>query len=348
MIKADSRLSSLAFALAGAALVTGCFTPAGYGGEAAEEHTEVLSVAPPTLPPSEERIVEGIVPGTEAKKLEIKEPEIPYEPPFDGKPLSSKTIARDILIEDFALGTQGEAVAENNLVEFHFKGYASNNGRQMMGSRMTPSKMVINNATRKRDPIAGAMVDAMIGMKVGGKRRVKVPAAIIEKDAPAGRPSIGDMWITVEIVSITAAPVLHGPEAYAGTPIASNKHDNGLETYDYMAGEGRAAKDGDHVVTHYIGQLTDGTEFDSSHSRGEGLPVVLGAGGVIEGFSQGLVGAKAGMLRKVVIPPELGYGGRDGGKIPPNSTLVFLLQIDEVSEKAPTPKPPGGHDGHGH
>lgn len=321
-------------------LATGCFTPADYGAGVAEEHGDAKEEPAEQSQASGEKIVEGIIPGTTAPKPEIKAPEIPYEAPFDGEPLSSRTLENGVQIEEFVLGTEGEEVSENKLVEFSFKGYAGNNGRQVMGSRVAPAKMVINESTRKRDPIASAMADAMIGMKKGGKRRVKVPASIVEEGAPPGRPSMGDIYMTVEVVSIADAPVLLGPEAYSGEPIATKKKENGLEIYDYAAGEGRAAKEGDQVVTHYIGQLTDGTEFDSSHGRAEGLPVILGAGGVIPGFSQGLEGAKVGMLRKVVIPPELGYGERDQGKIPPNSTLVFMLQIVSVSEGTPTPTPP--------
>ncbi len=345
MTKVHTRLLSLASVLACASLATGCFTPANYGaGEhgAAEEHGAVEEPPAAEQQGDGEKIVEGILPGTTSKKLEIKAPEIPYETPFDGKPLSSKKLDSGVEIEEFVLGTEGDAVTENKLVEFAFKGYSSTNGRQVMGSRVAPAKMVINEATRKRDPIASAMADAMLDMKKGGKRRVKIPASIIEENAPPGRPPIGDLWMTIEIVSVADAPVLAGAEAYAGDPIASKKLDNGLEIYDYAAGEGPAAKDGDQVVTHYIGQLTDGTEFDSSHGRAEGLPVVLGRGGVIPGFSQGLQGAKVGMLRKIVVPPELGYGAREQGKIPANSTLVFLLQITSVSEAPAMPAMPGG------
>jgi FKBP-type peptidyl-prolyl cis-trans isomerase len=349
MTKVQTRLLSLASLLSCATLATGCFTPANYGagaGEHGEEagHAEAghAEHAPAPTPAAEgEKIVEGIIPGTTAEKLEIQTPEIAFDPPFDGKALSSKTLAKGVVVEDYVLGNEGEAVAENKLAEFSFKGFSSLNARQVMGSRAAPAKMAINDATRNRDPIAAAMADAMLGMKTGGKRKVMIPASIIEENAPAGRPPMGDLWMTVEILSVTDAPVLARAEAYAGEPIASQKLPNGLEIYDYAAGEGRAAKTGDQVVTHYIGQLTDGTEFDSSHSRAEGLPVVLGGGGVIAGFGQGLEGAKPGMLRKVVIPPELGYGDREQGKIPANSTLVFLLQITEVTDAPPMPAMPG-------
>jgi hypothetical protein len=169
-------------------------------------------------------------------------------------------------------------------------------------------------------------------MAPGGKRRLKVPADLVMRDAPPGTPSWGDLWITVEVVSVNDAPVLETVEAYTGTPIASKKHDNGLEVYDYAAGEGPAAKSGNRVITHYIGQLADGTEFDNSHGRAEGMSVVLGTPGVITGFAQGLEGARKGMLRKIVIPPELGYGDQERPKIPANSTLVFYLQVMDVNE----------------
>jgi FKBP-type peptidyl-prolyl cis-trans isomerase len=356
MTKVKTRLSSIAVLLACASLTTGCFTPAGYAagehgaaeehGGVAEEHGEEPGAEHPDAEHADgEKIVEGIVLGTPSRKLQITAPEIVYEAPYDGKPLSSKSLGKGIEIEEFALGSGDVAVGENKVVEFSFKGYSSINANQVMGSRAAPAKMVINESTRNRDPIASAMADAMLGMKPGGKRRVKIPASIIEKDAPPGRPPIGDLMMVVEIVSIADAPVLASAEKYAGEPVASKKLDNGLEIYDYTAGEGRAAKAGDQVVTHYIGQLTDGTEFDSSHSRAEGLTVVLGGGGVIPGFSQGLEGAKVGMLRKVVIPPELGYGAREQGKIPANSTLVFLLQVTSVAEAPEMPPMPPGMGG---
>lgn len=343
MTKVYTRLLSLAGLLAGATLATACFTPDDFGAGVESEHGEPIvphesekqaEVAEPSA--AEEQIVEGIIPGTPGEKLEITLPEMAFEAPFDGEPLSKKTLASGVEIQEFVIGT-GDVAGENKLVEFSFKGYASATGRQVMGSRLNPAKMAINETTRARDPIAAAMSDGLVGMKVGGKRRVKIPSSIVGQDAPPGRPAMGDLWMTVELVSVADAPVLLKADAYMGEPIASKKLDNGLEIYDYAAGEGEAAKPGDLVVTHYIGQLTDGTEFDTSHSRAEGLPVVIGGGGVIKGFSQGLEGAKVGMLRKIVVPPELGYGAREKGKIPANSTLVFMLQITSVGEAPPRP-----------
>lgn len=325
-------------ALALALLSTACFTPADFGaGVVAESHGEGEQPAEHADAehanaehPDEVGIVEGIIEGSEPMKLEIKLPEIPYDAPFDGKPLSTNTLASGITVEDFVLG-DGNAVADGMVISFNFKGYASANGQQVMGSRGAPSKLMVNEATRSQDPIAKAMIEGLEGMKTGGKRRITVPAEVVEADAPPGRQAIGDLFMTVELVSVEPLPVLAGVEAFSGEPIDTKKRSNGLEIYDFTPGEGPAAKAGDQVVTHYIGQLTDGSEFDSSHARPDGLPVLVSGPGTIPGFAQGMEGAKVGMLRKLVIPPELGYGENERPKIPANSTLVFYLQIMSIT-----------------
>jgi FKBP-type peptidyl-prolyl cis-trans isomerase len=327
-----------------------CFTPADFGaGVAADshgegEHAEHGDAAPKDAehgdaehgdaehPAHEDEIglVEGIIEGTEPNKLDISLPKIPFEAPFDGKPLGSKTLAGGVTVEDFVLG-QGSPVADGMVITFSFKGYSTANGQQVMGSRGAPSKLMVNEATREQDPIAKAMIEGLEGMTPGGKRRITVPAEVVEANAPAGRPAIGDLLMVVELETVQPLPVLHGVEAFAGEPIDTEKRSNGLEIYDYVAGEGTAAKAGDQVVAHYLGQLTDGSEFDSSHARPDGIPVLVSGPGTIPGFAQGMVGAKVGMLRKLVIPPELGYGEGERPKIPANSTLVFYLQIMSVT-----------------
>lgn len=97
-------------------------------------------------------------------------------------------------------------------------------------------------------------------------------------------------------------------------------------------GDGAEAKDGDHVEIHYTGSFPDGKVFDTSLDRGETLGFRLGSGQVIRGFDMGVTGMKVGGKRKVTIPPEFGYGARGaGGVIPPNQTLVFEIELVEVS-----------------
>lgn len=89
----------------------------------------------------------------------------------------------------------------------------------------------------------------------------------------------------------------------------------------------RMAKSGDMISVHYVGTLEDGTKFDSSRDRGTPFSFTLGDGMVIEGWELGLEGTKVGERRKLTIPPERGYGSQGVGPIPPNSTLIFEVEV---------------------
>jgi FKBP-type peptidyl-prolyl cis-trans isomerase len=103
---------------------------------------------------------------------------------------------------------------------------------------------------------------------------------------------------------------------------------SGLKYTDLKVGEGEEAKAGQIVNVHYTGWLTNGTKFDSSLDRKQPFSFKLGAGQVIEGWDKGVAGMKVGGKRKLTIPPGLGYGGQSvGGVIPPNSTLVFEVEL---------------------
>lgn len=105
-----------------------------------------------------------------------------------------------------------------------------------------------------------------------------------------------------------------------------------IEEIEIGAGR-QATGPGQTVIVHYTGWLTDGKEFDSSRGRDEPFRFPLGVGMVIPGWDQGVVGMRVGGKRKLTIPPHLGYGaGGAGGVIPPNATLVFEIELLEISE----------------
>ena len=102
-----------------------------------------------------------------------------------------------------------------------------------------------------------------------------------------------------------------------------------LKIIDTQAGTGREAVKGALVTVHYDGFLENGEKFDSSVDRRQPFKFVLGAGKVIKGWDQGLLGMKEGGKRTLNIPAELGYGARAIGPIPPNSNLIFHVELIE-------------------
>ena len=104
--------------------------------------------------------------------------------------------------------------------------------------------------------------------------------------------------------------------------------ESGLKYLDMTVGTGRLAELGDTASVHYTGWLADGKKFDSSVDRKEPFSFRLGAGQVIKGWDEGVMGMKIGGKRKLTIPPQLGYGARGaGGVIPPNATLTFDVEL---------------------
>lgn len=113
-----------------------------------------------------------------------------------------------------------------------------------------------------------------------------------------------------------------------------------IEVEDLVVGTGKKAVKGALINTHYVGCLTDGTVFDSSLQRGREFECVIGTGRVIKGWDLGVLGfeqngqvvepMKVGGKRKLVVPAHLAYGERAVGKIPPNSTLTFEIELLQV------------------
>jgi peptidylprolyl isomerase len=112
-----------------------------------------------------------------------------------------------------------------------------------------------------------------------------------------------------------------------------------LEVTDITVGDGTEAAPGDSVRVHYVGvAYSTGEEFDASYNRGAPLDFPLGAGRVIRGWDQGVVGMKVGGRRRLVIPPHLAYGDRGaGGVIAPGETLIFVVDLVDVRLSRTTP-----------
>jgi len=107
---------------------------------------------------------------------------------------------------------------------------------------------------------------------------------------------------------------------------------SGVQYWDIVVGTGATAVPGKTVGVHYTGWLTDGKKFDSSVDRGKPVAFPLGAGRVIKGWDEGIVGMKVGGKRQLRIPPGLAYGIRGSGAVPPNSILIFDVELLAVGK----------------
>lgn len=169
--------------------------------------------------------------------------------------------------------------------------------------------------------------EGMLGMKAGGKRLMIVPPALgLGETGGGGIPANAILLVQVELLEIQKQPELSRLPESELTTTAS-----GLKYADLVVGEGPAAESGQTVVVHYSGWLEDGTLFDSSVTSGQPFSFTLGAGNVIQGWDEGLVGMKVGGKRQLVIPAELGYGETGAGStIPGGATLIFEVELIEI------------------
>lgn len=121
------------------------------------------------------------------------------------------------------------------------------------------------------------------------------------------------------------------PQASQGPLPSPTTFPDGLSIQDEVVGTGPEVKAGDTVTMQYIGTLENGQKFDSSYDRNQPFTTQIGVGQVIKGWDEGVPGMKVGGKRKLVIPAELGYGDQAAGSIPPNSTLIFEVELLKIN-----------------
>jgi peptidylprolyl isomerase len=135
---------------------------------------------------------------------------------------------------------------------------------------------------------------------------------------------------SAKAVNAIAAHIGHRLTRKPRIPAPAGKPPSKLVERDLVRGKGAPAKPGETVVVQYVGVAwSTGKEFDSSWSRNQAFSFPLGAGQVIRGWDQGVVGMRPGGRRLLVIPPSLGYGAQGAGAaIKPNETLVFVVDLE--------------------
>jgi peptidylprolyl isomerase len=134
--------------------------------------------------------------------------------------------------------------------------------------------------------------------------------------------------VSVLMAALLAVPAFAAQGANKTVTTAS-----GLKYVDVIVGKGASPTVGKQVKVHYTGTLENGKKFDSSVDRNEPFSFAIGVGQVIRGWDEGVMTMKVGGKRKLIIPSKLGYGARGaGGVIPPNATLLFDVELLDVSK----------------
>ena len=158
-----------------------------------------------------------------------------------------------------------------------------------------------------------------------GMEFVDIPPAQKSEDAPA---ALGESVSSAKKIA-EAQP----PAKFVEKPGIDPKdtQNSGLKIEIISEGQGEGVKVGQRVAVHYTGKLSTGSQFDSSVGRGRPFEFRVGEGGVIKGWDVGIQGMKVGEKRKLAIPPDMGYGKNgSGSRIPPNSTLVFDVELVKI------------------
>lgn len=192
----------------------------------------------------------------------------------------------------------------------------------------------VNTSFRLPMRLVGLIALLAAGFSVWGCSKLTSP--------PGPEPIASDTPVTM--ASAPTVPSGHtrgAPSALAQAPTANPQPpgpQGELKIEDLVQGTGAAVKNGDIVSVHYTGTLLDGTKFDSSHDHPGNQPFTTRIPGqLIQGWNRGIPGMKVGGKRKLTVPPSLGYGPQGQAKIPPNSTLVFEIELLDIKAAPPRP-----------
>ena len=130
-----------------------------------------------------------------------------------------------------------------------------------------------------------------------------------------------------KVIAISLVVLLAGAIAaviYAAWPAP------GLKIIDEVVGTGKSPQTGSRITVNYVGTLENGSKFDSSYDRNQPYSFPIGKGKVIKGWDEGIMTMKEGGKRKLIIPPDMAYGAAGRPNIPPNSTLIFEVELLKV------------------
>ena len=249
---------------------------------------------------------------------------------------------------DDKVGT-GEGAKNGDLIEINFKGWIVKDSTNLASDWAV-------DTTKKADLIADSYVmnqpmkfilgsdsfikgseEGMVGMKSGGKRTIIIPANLAYGPTGMGPiPPNSSIKVVIELLSTKVVPAV---KMWDVDSTLFKTTASGLKYAIIKEGDGPKVEAQKQVSVHYSGFLLDGIKFDSSVERDEPIVLTAGVGQVIPGWDEGLLLLKKGSKARFIIPSNLAYGDRDLGKIPPNSTLIFDVEIVDVVSAPPQGQP---------
>lgn len=178
------------------------------------------------------------------------------------------------------------------------------------------------------DDVLAGFDETVRTMRVGAKRIAVIPPELaygVEGLPPVVPPNM-TIKLEVALVEITPTPECPEPWDESGHELVTLV--SGLQYVDFKIGEGPEITPAHTVAVHYVGWLEDGTCFETTYWTGRPYEFEIKSAPLIEGWVQGLLTMRAGGERKLIIPPFLAYGEKgQGRKIPPNSTLIFDMEV---------------------
>ena len=279
--------------------------------------------------------------GTQIDSVEVSGEALAVPTVSFATPITSEEIQSKVIIPG-----DGNVFTGRNRVEFEFAFYNGGTGELLQASAFDGTNPAPGFFGPDSQPNFCA---ALAGAKEGSRVVALFPAEYAH--AGQGVPSFGvgptDSFVFVfelsrvylekaegsAVAAEAGMPtVVRAPDGIPGVTIPSTNAPTDLRVAPLIRGSGEKVESGDNVIMHYSGFVwADGTKFDSSWANGEPTQFEVSPGKLIPGFVDGVIGQTVGSQVLVVIPPELGYGAKGTGSIPPNSTLVFVIDILGIS-----------------
>jgi peptidylprolyl isomerase len=217
---------------------------------------------------------------------------------------------------------KGEKAVSGDAVTVHYTGWLTD-GKKFDSSK---DRNKAFSVTIGKGKVIKGWDEGLQGIAKGGKRILIIPAELgYGKRGQGSIPSNSTLVFEIDMLSIKKPPEPRKPPVYKDSDVEETS--TGLKYVVLKEGTGAAPKNGQTVVVHYTGWLTNGTLFDSSVDRGQPFEFELGARRVIKGWDQGLALMKVGEKRLLIISPDLGYGKQPRGPIPANSTMIFEVEL---------------------